>query len=136
MEQDPPISCPHQAFFAVIFACMAADGYVNAQEVETFVKILSKRKQFEGQSGVELFKFLFKVHQQVGGSKALIQQAAPLVDPSERKALFAAAIEAMQADTIYHVEELALIETLQGSLGISAEEVMLDLTVLERIAST
>jgi len=110
-----------EAFVAVVFACMAADGEISNEEVSSLVNIFNTKQMFNGVNVGEIFKKVSKLFNQLGGPIKLIEAAAPKISDTLKLTVFANAVDFVLSDGFAHDKEKSLLETLQNLLNIDNE---------------
>lgn len=110
-----------EGFAAIMLAVVAADGNVSDEEVQDFNARANRMKLFAPQSGAEFRQMIDKLFRilRKSGPKELTKRGASALPKELQETVFAVAVDMIFADGSVQDEEKALVETLQGELGIS-----------------
>jgi uncharacterized tellurite resistance protein B-like protein len=108
-----------EAFVAIVFGCMAADGEISNEEVGSMIGVFSTKQMFNGVNVNDIFKKVAKLHNQLGGAEKLIEAAASKITENLKLTTFANAVDLVMADGFAHDKEKSLLSLLQSKLSIS-----------------
>ncbi len=118
----PEIKDEKEAFLAIIYSAIAADGVVEPEEMNALVVTLANRKVFRGIDLNDTFKRINKIHKESGSVLGILEAAAPKVTDSYKATVFATAVDFLLSDgTVSSVEEKMLYD-LKAVLAISDAE--------------
>jgi len=130
---DPsPIASPAEAFAAVALAAMACDGDLSVLEARSLRQQLEFRYPYRqlGDNGMAqlLDKLLQLLREQ--GWEALVQQAAPHLQPEQAETALAVAATLTQADHVESRAEVSFLHTLSAALAVEPERARMILDVV------
>lgn len=117
-SSDNTIADEKEAFFAIIFACIAADGSIEDEEINNLITVVSNKTMFRNFAVTPTFHAMARLHKNLGGSEALVKLAAPMISNRLKATAFATAVDFALADGSVGHEEERLIYTLKDALGI------------------
>lgn len=112
---------PQEAFAGILLVTVAADGHVSDDEAQGFVNIANRMRLFQGQSAdefnamIDRLQGLLRKH----GGQFLLDKATESLPRELRETAFAVVADLIFADGSVEDEEKALLEGIQGALGIS-----------------
>ncbi len=106
-----------EAWVAILYACMAADGDVSDVEIDKLSRMLVMKEKF---AGLHIGIFFEKVAeaQAMIGSITLVEAAAVKVEVQDRPTLFSMAVDMVLADGILDEDERLMISFIGDSLQI------------------
>ena len=110
-----------EAFFAIIFACMAADGEIAHEEEMNLLNLLSTKPTFYRFDLHSSMKKIQRILKETKSLEALLDQSAAKVSAEMRPTVYANACDFVMADGTVHPEEEAVIAMLKSKLAISDE---------------
>jgi hypothetical protein len=87
----PEIKDEKEAFVAIIYAAIAADGVVEQEEWNTLLVTLANRQIFRGMDLRSIFNRIGKIHKESGSVLGIIEAAAPKVSEGMKATVFATA---------------------------------------------
>lgn len=130
---DPsPIASPAEAFAAVALAAMACDGDLSVLEARSLRQQLEFRYPYRqlGENGMAqlLDKLLQLLREQ--GWEALVQHAAPQLQPEQAETALAVAASLTQADHVEAWAEVTFLQTLSAALAVEPERARMILDVV------
>lgn len=109
-----------EAWIAIMYACMAADGDVSEAETDKMVRFLVFKTMFQGHNIVEdLYKPAMTAQKQIG-SKAVIDSSTSLIGEDGKPTLFTLVMELLLADGILGDQEQEIVEYLSESLKLES----------------
>jgi uncharacterized tellurite resistance protein B-like protein len=117
----PEIKDEKEAFVAIIYAAIAADGVVEPEEMNALVVTLANRKVFRGVNLNDTFKRIGKIHKESGSVLGIIEAAAPKVSDDYKSTVFATAIDFLLSDGEVAAAEEKMLYDLKAALNISDE---------------
>ncbi len=112
-----------EAFAAITIAAVASDGSFVSEEASLIREQLLRRSPYRSMEPLDfgtLFSGLLHRLREVG-SRALVQEAAPLLQPPQRETAFALAAELVHCDRHVSEAELAFLEDLAQRLELPVE---------------
>lgn len=109
-----------EAWMAIIYGCLAADGDVSSEEINILADILKYNSFYDGFKPVELYKKVGLEHHSIG-SKELISKSAPLVSHENRHTLFTIIIRLILADGKIEDQEKEIADYIKEVLKIEDE---------------
>lgn len=112
------------AFFAIIYASIAADGDVSDEEISGLLAIVGQKKIFRGIDVLDTYKRTVKLNQSVGGVEKLVELAAPKISEELKQTVFATSVDFMLADGVVGKKEETLLEKLSSTLGMDETAAM------------
>lgn len=107
----------HEAWVAILYACIAVDGDTSDAENDTLVRLVMFKERFDDVDIVALYKIAMEVKRQTG-AQYIIDQSAPLIKTDDRPTLFAMATELVLADGIIADDEKELLEYVAVKLNL------------------
>lgn len=112
------ISNEREAFFAIVYACVAIDGNIDDDEIEALVAFMHSNNYMEGFDSLATYRRMDSLRGKYG-IEAIVTAALPAVKASMKPTLFATAVDFILADGIVNSKEETLLEDLQKGLGIA-----------------
>src|SRR5689334_16832869 len=126
--QNLSLDNEHEAAVAILFACvMANNKKMNQSQIEQLSRMLVLSSRFRDTSLNELTKKALSLLTQ-HGSKALIEEAAPLIEEDFRDTLFAMCCELMTSEGRIEEAESEVLGMVALYLGLSLETMRMMLT--------
>jgi uncharacterized tellurite resistance protein B-like protein len=98
-----------EAWIAVMYACIAADGEVSDAEIDKLCQIVVFKTIFHGKEIVEYYKPAMTAHKQIG-SKSLIDSSVSKISDNNKPIVFALVMELLLTDGILGAEEKEIAE--------------------------
>ena len=119
----PTISTAAEAFAAVALAAVACDGELAAVEARGLRQQLEFRQPFCAMDDAAMAGLLDRLLAilREAGWQALVQQAAPHLDPAQAETAFAVAASLTQADHVESSSEQSFLEQLSATLQLATE---------------
>ena len=115
----PEIKDEKEAFLAIIYAAIAADGVVEPEEMNALAVTLANKKIFRGINLQDSFKRINKIHKESGTVLGLIAASAPKISADYKLTVFATAADFLLSDgSVDGAEEKMLID-LKDALEIA-----------------
>ena len=115
----PEIKDEKEAFLAIIYAAIAADGVVEPEEMNALAVTLANKKIFRGIDLKDSFKRINKIHQETGTVMGLIAASAPKISEGYKLTVFATAADFLLTDgNVVGAEEKMLMD-LKDALEIA-----------------
>jgi len=109
-----------EAWVAIMYACIAADGNVSEAETDKMLQFLVFKSMFKGHNIIEdLFKPAMTAQKQIG-SKVVIDSSASLIGEDGKPTLVALVMELLLADGILGDQEQEIAEYLSASLNLES----------------
>jgi len=115
------ISNEKEAFFAIIFACMAADGEIAPEEEINLINLLSSRPTFRKFDLRDTMKKIQRILKETKSLEALIDKAIEKIPAELRATVYTNAVDFVLADGDVVSEEEAVIAMLKSKMAISDE---------------
>lgn len=109
-----------EAFFAIIYACIAVDGNIDDEEIADFVSYVQSNAYLRGMRTIEVYRNMV-ILKQKHGIEAIVSAALPMIAEKRKPSLFVAAVDMILADGVVDKKEETLLEDIQKGLGISDE---------------
>lgn len=117
-----------EAAVAILFSCVLyKDKSLTESEIEQLSRMLVLSSKFKGHSLNELTKKALTLQSQ-NGSKAVIEEAAPMISENFRETLFAMACEIVTADGTVNDQESELLAMAALYMGLPMEKMKMMLT--------
>jgi len=112
-----------EAWVGILYACIAADNEVSANEADTLITMLSAKIMFKD---TDILKICHKITDIIAktGSDGLIKLCCPLIKEENKPTLFSMALEIVLSDGLLELEERKIIEYLAVSLKIEKSLVL------------
>lgn len=120
--QTNPFADPREAFFAVLYACMSADGHVDDEELNALIVLTQQKALFRGVNVLEMYRRIAPKVVALGARKETVALAAPHVPADLRATLFANCVDFAAADGVVGAAEQVLLEQIAQALGLDASE--------------
>jgi len=117
----PEIKDEKEAFMAIIYAAIAADGVVEPEEMNALAVTLANRKIFSGMNVNDAIKRINKIHRESGSVLGIIEAAAPKVGEDYKNTVFATATDFLLSDGEVAQTEEKMLYDLKAALNISDE---------------
>ena len=117
----PEIKDEKEAFLAIIYAAIAADGVVEPEEMNTLAVTLANRAIFRGIDLNGTLKRINKIHKESGSVLGIIEAAAPKVRENYKNTIFATAVDFLLSDGEVASAEEKMLYDLKAALNISDE---------------
>jgi hypothetical protein len=114
----PEIKDEKEAFLAVIYAAIAADGVVEPEEMNALAVTLANRKIFRGINLNDTFKRINKIHKESGSVLGIIEAAAPKITDEYKNTVFATAVDFLLSDGSVDGAEEKMLYDLKAALNI------------------
>ena len=129
-------SSEREAFFAIVYACVAIDGQIDDDEIEALVAFMHSNNYMEGFDSLAAYRRMDSLKSKYG-VPAIVTAALPSVKEVMKPTLFATAVDFILADGVVNTKEEALLEDLQKGLGVSEElaSKIIDVMVIKNKAS-
>lgn len=108
-----------EAFFAIIFACMAADGEIAPEEEMSLLNLLATKPTFRKFDLRDAMKKIQRILKETKSLEGLLDKAAEKIPTELRPTVYANACDFVMADGEVATEEEAVIAMLKSKLGIS-----------------
>ena len=113
------ISNEKEAFFAVIFACMAADGEIAPEEEINLINLLSSRPTFRKFDLRDAMKKIQRILKETKSLEGLIDKAVEKIPAELRPTVYTNAVDFVLADGTVANEEEIVIAMLKSKMSIS-----------------
>lgn len=114
-----------EAWVGILYACAAIDGNISDEERDNITKTVVYKTLFSGYDILAPYKKAFTCWQVIG-SKAIIDECAPLIKEESKGTLFCCVIETLLTGGLQD-DEKEIIEYLQNALAlntITAEKII------------
>jgi len=121
MGGSSEISNEKEAFFAIIFACMAADGEIAPEEEINLINLLSSRPTFRKFDLRDTMKKIQRILKETNSLETLINKAVEKIPAEMRATVYTNAVDFVLADGSVASEEEAVIAMLKSKMAISDE---------------
>lgn len=109
-----------EAWVAIMYACIAADGDVSEAETDKMIQFFVFKTMFTGHDIIEdLYKPALTAQKQIG-SKVVIDSSTSLISEDGKPTLFALVMELLLADGILGDQEQEIAEYLSESLQLES----------------
>ncbi len=108
-----------EAFFAVIFACMAADGEIAPEEEINLINLLASRPTFRKFDLRDAMKKIQRILKETKSLEALLDKAVEKIPAELRPTVYTNAVDFVLADGEVAAEEEVVVAMLKSKLGIS-----------------
>ncbi|GAB3828632.1 TerB family tellurite resistance protein [Hymenobacter jeollabukensis] len=106
--QANPFTTPQDAFFAVLYACMSADGNVDDEEITALVSLAQQKALYRGHDMVSIYRRVAPKVIQFGNRQEAVALAASQVPAELRPTLFANCVDFAASDGFVGTAEQAL----------------------------
>lgn len=120
-KKDINIKDENEAFFAIIFACIAVDGRITVEEMHDVTSIFQKSHIFGDIDVNSLYDKIKRLYKECGNCEMLLELAAPHLSENMKPTVYANVMDMVFADGIFDKPEQALVEKLKNILEISSE---------------
>jgi uncharacterized tellurite resistance protein B-like protein len=117
-----PFTDPRDAFFAILYACMSADGNIDDEEIAALVALTRQKALFRGVDVLAMYRRIAPKAIALGARKETIAQAAPYVPAELRATLFANCVDFAASDGVVGAAEQAILEQLAQALGLDEQQ--------------
>jgi hypothetical protein len=107
-----------EAFFAVIFACMAADGEIAPEEEINLINLLASRPIFRNFDLRDAMKKIQRILKETKSLEALLDKAVEKISSEMRGTVYANAVDFVLVDGNVAPEEEAVIAMLKSKMAI------------------
>jgi len=121
-KNTPGISDENEAFFAIIFACIAVDGEITIEEMHDVTSIFQKHHLFGDIDLNAYYKKMKKMYKEAGSCERLMQEATPHLSDKMTLTVFANVMDMVFADGVFDRPEQELVKQLKSMLNISDEQ--------------
>jgi hypothetical protein len=118
----PEIKDEKEAFVAIIYAAIAADGVVEPEEMNALMVTLVNRQIFRGMDLKGTFNRIGKIHKESGSVLGIIEAAAPKVSEGMKATVFATATDFLLSDGHVAASEEKMLYDLKAALNIPDAE--------------
>jgi uncharacterized tellurite resistance protein B-like protein len=125
-----PFTDPRDAFFAILYACMSADGSVDDEEVTALIALTQQKALFRGVDVVAMYRRLASKVTALGPRSETVAQAAPYVAADLRATLFANCVDFAASDGVVGKAEQTILEQIAQALNLDEQQ---SRTILEVI---
>ncbi len=105
-----------EAYFAVIFAAMSADGRIDEEEVNTLLHVVSNKKMFRNMDLSDTYKKVMELFTDVG-SAGMVKVAAPMLSKEQRKTAFVTAVDFLLSDGCVGKDEEKFLNAMQEAFN-------------------
>jgi uncharacterized tellurite resistance protein B-like protein len=111
-----------EAWIAIMYACMEADGYVSEPEVKKMFELVAKQQPlFKNVHVADYYQPAMLAHKKVGG-KVLIDSSTEMIESYNKPVLFKAIMELLLADGILTETEKEIATYLTTTLPVELGE--------------
>jgi len=117
----PELKDEKEAYLAVIYAAIAADGVVEQEEVNTLLNYIANKSVFRGIDLKGAFKRIQQIHKESGTVQGIIAAAADKITDDYKPTVFASAVDFMLADGNVGSAEEKMLYDLKAAFGLSDE---------------
>jgi uncharacterized tellurite resistance protein B-like protein len=128
--QTNPFTDSRDAFFAILYSCMSADGNVDDEEINALVALSQQKAFFRGHDIVNIYRRIAPKVIALGDMKQAVSMAAPQIPGELREMLFANCVDFSASDGHVGAAEQGMLEHLQGALELDPQRCM---TIIEII---
>jgi uncharacterized tellurite resistance protein B-like protein len=128
--QTNPFTDSRDAFFAILYACMSADGNVDDEEINALVVLSQQKAFFRGYDIAGIYRRIVPKVLALGDVKQAVTLAAPQIPVELRETLFATCVDFSASDGLVGAAEQRMLENLQQALELDAQRCM---TIIEII---
>lgn len=109
-----------EAWVAIMYACMAADGEISDTEIDKLCELLVMKTLFHNKEIADYYQQVMLVHKHVG-SKALIDNSVPVIQEGLKPTLFTLTMEILLSDGILGDYEKEIAEYLTAALALDLD---------------
>ena len=123
-----------EAFIAILFAAMSADGEIDDEEISALAYYTTNSAYMGGFDLLPFYRKLYALKSKIG-METVVGEALTKVKPEMKESLFANTVNFVLADGIVTKKEEALLEDLQKGLGIEkgqAEKIIEVLLIMNK----
>ncbi|BDX39715.1 hypothetical protein CYCD_30700 [Tenuifilaceae bacterium CYCD] len=113
------ISNEKEAFFAIIFACMAADGEIAPEEEINLINLLASRPTFRKFDLRDAMKKIQRILKETKSLEGLLDKAVDKIPAELRPTVYTNAVDFVLADGTVAQEEEVVIAMLKSKMNIS-----------------
>ncbi|HNW56381.1 MAG TPA: tellurite resistance TerB family protein [Bacteroidales bacterium] len=117
----PEIKDEKEAFLAIIYAAIAADGVVEQEEMNALAVTLANKSIFKGIDLNGTFKRINKIHKESGSVLGIIEASASKISNEYKNTVFAVATDFLLSDGNVSAEEEKMLYDLKAALNIPDE---------------
>lgn len=117
-----PFTDPRDAFFAILYACMSADGNVDDEEINALVVLTQQKALFRGVDVAAMYRRIAPKVIALGARQETVTQAAPHVPAELRATLFANCVDFAASDGSIGTAEQAILEQIAQELGLDEQQ--------------
>lgn len=130
------ISNEKEAFFAIIFACMAADGEIAPEEEINLLNLLASRPTFRRFDLHDAMKKIQRILKETRNLEALLDKAVAKIPTDMQPTVYTNAVDFVLADGTVEKEEEAVIAMLKAKMNISDDlsKKIIDVIILKNKA--
>ena len=118
-----------EAWIAIMYACMEADGYASETEIKKLFQVLRKQPLFKTKHIADYYQPAMLAHRVVGG-KMLVDASIPFISQNHKALLFSLIMELLLADGILTETEKEIAAYLTHTLPLetaSAQKIVNDI---------
>ena len=132
-QESSPLTAS-EAFAAVLYGAVAADGVVSQAEAIALTHALFETSMFEGLHEAQMRAILTRVRalHKARGADGLLAEAAPRVPADLRDTAYAQCVDLVMADDVVDDEELEYLRKAQKALRVP-DDVALKVVEVMRI---
>lgn len=109
-----------EAWVAIMYACMAADGEISDIEIDKLCELLVVKTLFHNKDIAEYYQPVMLAHKHVG-SKLLIDNSISMIHEDYKPTLFALTMDILLADGILGEYEKDIAQYLTTALTLDSE---------------
>ncbi|MBO3273192.1 tellurite resistance TerB family protein [Hymenobacter defluvii] len=128
--QTNPFTDSRDAFFAILYACMSADGNVDDEEINALVAVSQQKAFFRGYDIVSIYRRIAPKVIALGNVLEAVTQAAPQIPVELRETLFATCVDFAAADGMVGRAEQSVLEHLQQALELDSQRCLTIIDVI------
>lgn len=118
----PEIKDEAEAYLAIIYAAIAADGVVEQEEMNNLIITIANKRIFRSIKLDDAFKRIQKIHKESGTVQGIIAAAAPKVTDAYKATVFATAMDFLIADGSVSGSEEKMLYDLKDALQIPDDQ--------------
>ncbi len=112
----------NEAWVALLYACMLADGKVSDVEIDALTTMLVLKERFDGDDIAVYFEKVADAAEMIGPVN-LVDVAAPVIETPAKATLFAMAVDVVLADGVLEDDEKLMIAYIAEKLDITQTKV-------------
>lgn len=120
-KKNVNIQDENEAFFAIIFACIAVDGKITVEEMHDVTSIFQKSHIFGDLDMNTLYDKIKKLYKECGDCETLLELAVPHLSENMKPTVYANVMDMVFADGVFDKPEQVLVDKLKSELAISEE---------------